>query len=77
MEVHLHPTRPTQYVGREAIHQATSSTHLVDMDGLLSLNEIQRLLGKKLAIGFNGLTIQVDESDVKIVGKVALVMEKP
>ncbi|ELV8585378.1 TPA: bacteriocin [Vibrio vulnificus] len=76
MEVHLHPTRSAQYVGREAIHEATSSTHLVNMDGLLSLNEIQRLLGKKLAIGFNGLTIPVNELDVKVVGRVALVLEK-
>ncbi|MCA3902319.1 bacteriocin [Vibrio vulnificus] len=67
MELHLHPTGPTQYVGRKAIHQAASSTHLVDMDGLLSPNEIQRLLGKKLAIGFSSLTIQVDELDVKVV----------
>lgn len=76
MEVHLHPTRPAQYVGRKAIQPATSSTHLVDMDGLLSLNEIQRLPGKKLAISFNGSTIQVDELDVKVVGRVTLVMEK-
>lgn len=76
MEVHLHPTRPAQYVGRKAIQPATNSTHLVDMDGLLSLNEIQRLPSKKLAISFNGSTIQVNELDVKVVGRVALVMEK-
>ncbi|MBE4583959.1 bacteriocin [Vibrio navarrensis] len=76
MEVHLHPTRPAQYVGRKAIHQATSSTHLVDMERRRSLHEIQRLPGKKLAISFNGSTIQVDEADVKIVGRVVLVMEK-
>lgn len=76
MEVHLHPTRPTQYVGRKAIYQATSNAHLVDMDGLLSLNEIQRLPSKKLAISFNGSTIQVNELDVKVVGRVVLVMEK-
>lgn len=76
MEVHLHPTRPVQYVGRKAIHQATSSTHLVDMERRLSLNEMQRLPGKKLAISFNGSTIQVDELDVKVVGRVALVLER-
>lgn len=67
MELHLHPTRPAQYVGRKAIYQATSSTHLVDMERRLSLNEMQRLPGKKLAISFNGSTIQVDELDVKVV----------
>ncbi|MGO4223917.1 bacteriocin [Vibrio cholerae] len=56
--------------------QAVAGTYLVDMDGLLSLNEIQRLPGKKLAISFNGSTITVDEGDVKVVGWVALVMSK-
>lgn len=56
--------------------QAVAGTYLVDMDGLLSLNEIQRLPGKKLAISFNSSTITVDEGDVKVVGRVALVMER-
>ncbi|EGR0072469.1 hypothetical protein D8T49_09375 [Vibrio vulnificus] len=42
------------------------------MDCLLSLNEVQRLPGKKLAISFNGSTIQVDELDVKVVGGLQL-----
>ncbi|MBD0786384.1 phage repressor protein CI [Vibrio sp. Y2-5] len=58
------------------VQQAVAGTYLVDMDGLLSLNEIQRLPGKKLAISFNGSTITVDEGDVKVVGRVALVMER-
>ncbi|EPF7599524.1 bacteriocin [Vibrio vulnificus] len=61
---------------RKAIYRAVSGTYLVDMDGLLSPHEVQRLLGKKLAIDFSSLTIQVDELDVKVVGKVALVMER-
>ncbi|MFM2650265.1 phage repressor protein CI [Vibrio alginolyticus] len=64
------------YIIDKEVHQAVSGTYLVDMDGLFSLNEIQRLPGKKLAISFNGSTIQVDELDVKVVGRVALVMEK-
>lgn len=43
----------TFLVNKES-RQAVSGTYLVDMDGLLSLNEIQRLPGKKLAINFNG-----------------------
>lgn len=58
------------------VHQAVSGTYLVDMDGLLSLNEIQRLPGKKLAISFNGSTLTVEEDEVRVVGRVALVMEK-
>lgn len=64
------------YIIDKEIRQAVSGTYLVDMDGLLSLNEIQRLPGKKLAISFNGSTIQVDELDVKVVGRVAIVMER-
>ena len=66
----------TTYVIDKEIEQAVAGTYLVDMDGLLSLNEIQRLPGKKLAISFNGSTITVDEGDVKVVGRVALVMER-
>ncbi|EKY4213250.1 helix-turn-helix domain-containing protein [Vibrio alginolyticus] len=58
------------------VHQAVSGTYLVDMDGLFSLNEIQRLPGKKLAISFNGSTLTVEEDEVRVVGRVALVMEK-
>ncbi|MBG0757126.1 bacteriocin [Vibrio cidicii] len=76
MEVHLHPTRPAQYVGRKAMGRDIRCPHLVDMERRRSLNEIQRLPGKKLAISFNGSTIQVDELDVKVVGRVALVMER-
>ncbi|EKO3541455.1 phage repressor protein CI [Vibrio fluvialis] len=64
------------YIIDKEVRQAVSGTYLVDMDGLLSLNEIQRLPGKKLAISFNGSTIQVDELDVKVVGRVAVVVEK-
>ncbi|MBL4282176.1 phage repressor protein CI [Vibrio fluvialis] len=65
----------TVLINKES-RQAVNGTYLVDMDGLLSLNEIQRLPGKKLAISFNGSTIQVDELDVKVVGRVALVLER-
>ncbi len=66
----------TRFIADKEIHQAVSGTYLVDMDGLLSLNDIQRLPGKKLAISFNGSTLTVEEDDVRIVGSVALVMEK-
>ncbi|AUI87680.1 transcriptional regulator [Vibrio azureus] len=65
----------TFIVNKES-RQAVSGTYLVDMDGLLSLNEIQRLPGKKLAISFNGSTLTVDENEVIVVGRVALAMEK-
>ncbi|MBE4461431.1 phage repressor protein CI [Vibrio parahaemolyticus] len=64
------------YIIDKEVHQAVSSTYLVDMDGLFSLNEIQRLPGKKLAISFNGSTLTVEEDEVRVVGRVALIMER-
>ncbi|WJG23459.1 phage repressor protein CI [Vibrio furnissii] len=66
----------TTYLIDKEVHQAVSGTYLVDVDidDLLSLNEIQRLPGKKLAISFNDSTITVNEGDVKVVGRVALMM---
>ena len=66
----------TTFIVDKEVHQAVSGTYLVDMDGLLSLNDIQRLPGKKLAISFNGSTLTVEENEVRVVGRVALVMEK-
>ena len=66
----------TTFIVDKEVRQAVSGTYLVDMDGLLSLNEIQRLPGKKLAISFNGSTLTVEEDEVRVVGRVALIMEK-
>ncbi|ELC3158843.1 phage repressor protein CI [Vibrio harveyi] len=66
----------TTFIVDKEVHQAVSGTYLVDMDGLLSLNDIQRLPGKKLAISFNGSTLTVEEDEVRVVGRVALVMER-
>lgn len=62
-------------VDKESTH-ATSGKYLIDMDGSFSINELQRLPGKKLAISFNGSTINVAEDDIKVVGRVAMVMGK-
>ncbi|MEZ8504669.1 helix-turn-helix domain-containing protein [Vibrio splendidus] len=66
----------TTFLINKESHQAVSGTYLVDMDGLLSLNDIQRLPGKKLAISFNGSILTVEEDEVSVVGRVALVIEK-
>ncbi|PMO99324.1 bacteriocin [Vibrio splendidus] len=66
----------TRFIADKEIHQAVSGTYLVDMDGLLSLDDIRRLPGKKLAINFNGSTLTVEEDEVRVVGRIALVMEK-
>lgn len=62
-------------IDKESTH-ATSGKYLIDMDGSFSINELQRLPGKKLAISFNGSTINVAENDINIVGRVAMVIGK-
>ncbi|CDT63378.1 Predicted transcriptional regulator [Vibrio coralliirubri] len=66
----------TTFLINKESHQAVSGTYLVDMDGLLSLNDIQRLPGKKLAISFNGSNLTVEEDEVRVVGRVVLMIEK-
>lgn len=61
------------YIIDKDTNQAVSDTDLVDMDGLVSLNDIQRLPGKKLTISFSGSTLTIREDEVKVVGKVDLV----
>ncbi len=63
------------YINKESTH-ATSGRYLIDIDGSISINQIQRLPGKKLAIGFNDSTIEVNESDIEVLGRVAMSMRK-
>lgn len=66
----------TTFIVDKKVHQAVSGTYLVNMDGLLSLSDIQRLPAKRLAFSFNGPTLTVKEDEVRVVGRVALMMEK-
>ncbi|EHU5194889.1 TPA: bacteriocin [Vibrio vulnificus] len=75
MEVHQHPTRPAQYVGRKSIYQAVGGTYLVDMNGRLSINHVQRL-PNKLAVVFGNSTVEVSEQDIKVIGRVAVTLRK-
>lgn len=63
------------YINKESTH-ATSGRYLIDIDGSISINQIQRLPGKKLAIGFGDSTIEVNESDITVLGRVAMSMRK-
>ncbi|MEJ3599271.1 helix-turn-helix domain-containing protein [Vibrio vulnificus] len=62
-------------VDQEAIN-AVSGKYLIDIDGNLSINQIQRLPGKKLAIVFGESTIEVSEHDIKVLGRVAVTLKK-
>ncbi|EPE2651728.1 phage repressor protein CI [Vibrio fluvialis] len=54
----------------------SSGKYLIDIDGTLSINHIQRLPGKKLAVVFGDSTVEVAEEDIKVVGRVAVTLKK-
>lgn len=53
-----------------------SGKYLISTDELLSLNDLQRLPGKKVAMSFGNSSIEVAEGDIKVLGKVVIVMGK-
>jgi hypothetical protein len=64
-----------QYINQTETKPA-SGEYLLDIDGVLSVNYVQRLPGKKLAIAFDTSTIEVSEDDIKVLGRVAMEMKK-
>lgn len=52
-------------------NDAMNGNYLIGIDGRYSINQVQRLPGK-LAIAFDGQTIEVQESDIEVIGKVVL-----
>jgi hypothetical protein len=52
-------------------NDAMNGNYLIAIDGRYSVNQVQRLPGK-LAIAFDGQTIEVQESDIEVIGKVVL-----
>ncbi|MFA0609497.1 phage repressor protein CI [Vibrio sp. 10N.222.49.B4] len=63
------------YVNK-AEKQPVSGDYLIEIDGVISINYLQRLPGKKLAIAFDTSTIEVSEEDIKVLGRVAMEMKK-
>lgn len=59
-----------------AEQQPSSGDYVLDIDGVISVNYLQRLPGKKLAIAFDTSTIEVSEKDIKVLGRVAMEMRK-
>ena len=68
-------TNEALYLVNQDIKSAVSGKYLVDIDGDLSINHVQRLPGKKLAVAFGDTTMEVTEEDIKIVGRVAVVLK--
>ena len=54
----------------------SSGRYLLDIDGSISINHLQRLPGKKLAMSYGNTSIEVAEADIVVLGRVALVIGK-
>ncbi|MBY7785715.1 helix-turn-helix domain-containing protein [Vibrio fluvialis] len=69
-------TNEALYLVDKSSTNPASGKYLIDIDGTLSINHIQRLPGKKLAVVFGDSTVEVAEEDIKVVGRVAVEMKK-
>ena len=54
----------------------TSGRYLINIDGSISINHLQRLPGKKLAMSFGESTIEVSDDDINVIGRIVMTMEK-
>ncbi|HCG7749299.1 TPA: phage repressor protein CI [Vibrio parahaemolyticus] len=69
-------TNEALYLVDKGSTNPASGKYLIDIDGTLSINHIQRLPGKKLAVVFGDSTVEVSEKDIKVIGRVAVALEK-
>lgn len=69
-------TNEAVYLVDKGATNALSGKYLIDIDGLFSINQIQRLPGKKLAVVFGDSTMEVSEEDIKVIGRVAVTLQK-
>ncbi|MBY8259591.1 helix-turn-helix domain-containing protein [Vibrio fluvialis] len=65
-------TNDAVYLVDKSSTNPVSGKYLIDIDGTLSINHIQRLPGRKLAVVFGDSTVEVAEEDIKVVGRVAV-----
>lgn len=69
-------TNEAVYLLDKSTTDAVSGDYLIDVDGRLSINQIQRLPGRKLAVAFGDSTLEVAEHDIKVIGRVAVTLNK-
>ncbi|MCA3990199.1 phage repressor protein CI [Vibrio vulnificus] len=69
-------TNDAIYLVDKSSTNPVSGKYLIDIDGTLSINHIQRLPGKKLAVVFGDSTVDVAEEDIKVLGRVAVTLRK-
>lgn len=68
-------TNEGSFLVDKELNDAVSGDYLIDMNGRLSINHIQRL-PNKLAVVFGNSTVEVSEEDIKVIGRVAVALEK-
>ncbi|NOI15809.1 phage repressor protein CI [Vibrio hepatarius] len=69
-------TNDAIYLLDQSSTDAVSGDYLIDVDGRLSINQVQRLPGRKLAVGFGRSTLEIEEHDIKVLGRVAVTLKK-
>lgn len=69
-------TNEATYLLDKSMTDALRGNYLIDIDGHLSINRIQRLPGKKLAIAFDDSTIEVSDEDIQVIGYIAATLKK-
>ncbi|MBV7264314.1 helix-turn-helix domain-containing protein [Photobacterium sp. WH24] len=72
IEVETHEGR---FLVDKSQNDAVSGDYLIDMDGRLSINPIQRL-PNKLAVTFGLTRLEVDDNEIKVIGRVAVSLKK-
>lgn len=68
-------TNEGRFLVDKKLNDAVSGEYLIDINGRLSLNHIQRL-PNKLAVVFGNSTVEVSEEDIKVIGRVAVALER-
>ncbi|EGR4442208.1 helix-turn-helix domain-containing protein [Vibrio cholerae] len=68
-------TNEGRFLVDKKLNDAVSGEYLIDINGRLSLNHIQRL-PNKLAVVFGNSTVEVSEEDIKVIGRVAVTLER-
>lgn len=63
------------FVNTQEVNPA-SGRYLIDIDGSISVNHLQRLPGKKLAMSFGDSSIEIAQEDIKVIGRVAMTIDK-
>ncbi len=69
-------TNDAHYLIDKRDNDPVSGNYLISIDDRYSLNHIQRLPGKKLAVSFGGNTLEIGEHDIKVLGRVAVELKK-